>query len=61
MRLLLVSCAAVLFAACSATPVKCDRDQIPADLLQVPQENQLCSLLQIFDQTSCASEKPASE
>lgn len=59
MRWLGWSVVALLFTACSARPVRCDRDQIPPDLLRVPAENQLCELLQIFDPNSCASAPPA--
>lgn len=58
---LLVLSAVLLFTACSAAPVKCERDEIPPDLLQVPQENQLCELLKIFDPSSCSEAKPASD
>lgn len=58
-RSLLVSCVVVLSAACSAVPVKCERDEIPADLLAVPQENQLDAILGIFEDRSSTPEVDA--
>lgn len=59
-RALLVSAAALLSAACSTVSHKCELPEIPGELLQVPPENQMCELLQIFDPRSCSEVNPAS-
>lgn len=60
-RMLLVSCAAALSAACSVAPTKCEPIKIPASLLVVPEEDQMEALLAIFDPKSSKRDGDASK
>jgi hypothetical protein len=55
----LASFAAVLSAACSTQPVRCEPDVIPANLLAVPEENQIEAILAIFEERSSRPERDA--